>query len=257
MTLSLHGQPREVAVDRLRALGLSAYAARTFVALVALGDGTAADVSATMDVPRTRVYDAAEELRERGMVDVCQSTPKRFRPVSTETTGRRFLREYEDHVEALTEALEAVGAETHPVEQPGVWTVTGNDSVTDRVVEFVGAADEEVVYTADEGLLTDGVTGALRAASERGVDVRLAEMSPASTRRVHDAVPGATAFESLWDWSDTPAGRLLLVDERRTLVSVLVDGSATTGPRDETAIWGSGPENGLVVVLRALFGWQG
>jgi predicted transcriptional regulator len=193
--------PREVAVDRLRALGLSAYAARTYVALVALSEGTATDVSETVDVPRTRVSDAAEELRERGLVDVRQSTPRRFRPVSTETTGRRFQREYADHVETLTAAL--------------------------------------------------------RAASERGADVRLAEMSPASTRRVREAVPDATPFESLWHWSDTPAGRLLLADERRTLVSVLVNGSATDGPRDETAIWGSGPENGLVVVLRALFGWQG
>lgn len=251
-----HDQPREAAVDRLRSLGLSAYAARTYVALVALGEGTAADVSATMDVPRTRVYDAAEELQTRGLVDVRQSTPKRFRPVSTETTCRRFQREYADHVEALTAALDDVGTDARPVEQPGVWTVTGNETVVDRVVEFVDAAEDEVVYTAAEGLLTDEVTGALRAASERGVDVRLAEMSPASIRRVRDTVPDATPFESLWDWSDTPAGRLLLVDERRTLVSVLVSGSAD-GSRDETAIWGSGPENGLVVVLRALFGWQG
>ncbi|MEF8889850.1 MAG: helix-turn-helix domain-containing protein [Haloferacaceae archaeon] len=249
--------PREVAVDRLRALGLSAYAARTYVALVALSEGTATDVSETVDVPRTRVSDAAEELRERGLVDVRQSTPRRFRPVSTETTGRRFQREYADHVEALTAALDEVERETRPVEQSGVWTVTGRDAVVDRAVEFVDAADEEVVYTAAESLSTDAVTAALRAASERGVDVRLAEMSPASTRRVREAVPDATPFESLWDWSDTPAGRLLLVDERRTLVSVLVNGSATDGPRDETAIWGSGPENGLVVVLRALFGWQG
>lgn len=186
-----------------------------------------------------------------GLVDVRQSTPKRFRPVSTETAGRQFQREYADHVETLTAALDEAGTDTRPVEQPGVWTVTGRGSVTDRVVEFVDAAETAVVYTAAEELLTDEVVGALRAASERGVDVRLAEMSPASTRRVREAVPEATPFESFWDWSDTPAGRLLLVDERRTLVS-----ESTTAPRDETAIWGSGPENGLVVVLRALFGWQ-
>jgi hypothetical protein len=77
-------------------------------------------------------------------------------------------------------------------------------------------------------------------------------VSPASTRRVHEAVPAAESFESLWDWSDSPAGRLLLVDERRTLVSVLVTGS-TGDARDETAVWGSGSRNALVVVLGALF----
>jgi len=61
---------RAVAVEQLTALGLSTYAARTFVALVSLGKGTAQDVSEIADVPRTRVYDAVEELRERGLVDV-------------------------------------------------------------------------------------------------------------------------------------------------------------------------------------------
>ena len=38
--------PRSAAMEQLKALGLSAYAAQTFVALVSLGDGTAEDVSA-------------------------------------------------------------------------------------------------------------------------------------------------------------------------------------------------------------------
>jgi hypothetical protein len=71
-------------------------------------------------------------------------------------------------------------------------------------------------------------------------------------------VPGAELFDSLWDWSDDPAGRLLLVDRDQTLVSVLVpdDGDYPPEPRDETAIWGSGATNSLVVVLRAMFTWQ-
>ncbi|MBX0298224.1 helix-turn-helix domain-containing protein [Haloarcula nitratireducens] len=44
------------------ALGLNTYAARTFVALVSLDEGTAQDVSEVAEVPQTRVYDAADEL---------------------------------------------------------------------------------------------------------------------------------------------------------------------------------------------------
>jgi hypothetical protein len=49
-----------------------------------------------------------------------------------------------------------------------------------------------------------------------------------------------------------------MVDEEETLVSVLVDGEGdhSPEPRDETAIWGSGSTNGLVVVLKAMFTWQ-
>jgi hypothetical protein len=49
-----------------------------------------------------------------------------------------------------------------------------------------------------------------------------------------------------------------MVDRERTLVSVLVDGADDHPPEplDETAIWGSGEANGLVIVLQALFTWQ-
>jgi hypothetical protein len=49
-----------------------------------------------------------------------------------------------------------------------------------------------------------------------------------------------------------------MVDQEKTLVSVLVDGNGEhpPEPRDETAIWGTGQTNSLVVVLKALFTWQ-
>ncbi|WP_336036355.1 TrmB family transcriptional regulator [Halobacterium yunchengense] len=251
-------RPRSTAVEQLEALGLSTYAARTFVALVGLGDGTAQDVSEVADVPRTRVYDAADELREHGLVDVRQSNPKRFWAVSAETAGRHFEAEYAHRVSTLTAALDALEPTNRTSEQRGVWTVTGRDAVTERVAEFVSTAGDEVVFTTVDSLLTDGVVESLRRASDRGATIRFAEMSPSAGARLQREVPDARLFESLWDWSETPAGRLLMVDREKTLVSVRVDadGDRPPEPRDETAIWGSGPENGLVVVLNALFAWQ-
>lgn len=251
-------EPRSVAIDHLTELGLSTYAARTFAALVALGDGTAQDVSDVTDVPRTRVYDAAEELRKRGLIDVQQSMPKRFWPISVDTAARRFERDFRTRVDAVTTALRSLETDDRTREQRDVWTVTGRETVTDRVVEFVEEAEEEVVYTTAADLLTDPVVDTLSAASDRGVTIRLAGMSQPATTTIRDELPGANAFESMWNWSDTPAGRLLMVDRERTLVSVLIDGDGDHPPEplDETAIWGSGRANGLVVVLRTLFTWQ-
>lgn len=95
MSSDVPDDPRTVAIDALRDLGLSTYAARTFVALAALGVGTAKDVSEVSDVPRTRVYDAIDELSDRGLVDVQQASPKEFWAVSAETTGRTFQEEYQ------------------------------------------------------------------------------------------------------------------------------------------------------------------
>lgn len=251
-------EPRSVVIEQLEAFGLSAYAARTFVALVSLGSGTAQDVSDVSDVPRTRVYDAVEELRGRGLVDVQQSTPKRFWAISSETTGQRFEREYTARANRLTEALDSLEPVQRSEEQRGVWTVTGRDTVTARVLDFVEAAEEEVVYMTVDDLLTDEMVEQLRAASERDVSIRIANMSRDVEDDIREEVPDAEVFESLWNWSDTPAGRLLMVDGERTLVSVLVRGAGDqpSGAQDETAIWGSGETNSLVTVLKAVFTWQ-
>jgi sugar-specific transcriptional regulator TrmB len=248
-------QPRSTAVKQLKALGLSTYAARTFVALVSLGEGTAQDVSELADVPRTRVYDAADELRDRGLVDVKQSSPKQFWAISTETTSRHFEQEYEHRVTSLTDALDKLDITNGSTPQRGVWTVTGRETVTERVVDFISAADDEVVFMTAEELLTEEIVESLGRASDGGVSIRLAEMSDTTEDRLGQTVHGAQLFESLWDWSDTPAGRLLMVDQEKTLVSVLVDdnGEHSLEARDETAIWGAGSTNSLVVVLKALF----
>lgn len=103
---------RSTAVSQLSALGLSEYAARTFVALVTL-DGataTATDVSEVSKVPRTRVYDAADELAARGLVEVEHTRPRRFSAVSVETTRRRLEAEFTRRVTLLESALESLQA---------------------------------------------------------------------------------------------------------------------------------------------------
>jgi sugar-specific transcriptional regulator TrmB len=251
-------ESRDRAIEQLQQFGLSTYAARTFVALAELGTGTAKDVSRVADVPRTRVYDAVEELRERRLVDIQHSTPKRFTPVSAETTVRKFDEERRRRTDVLATALDHLEPVSPRKEQQGVWTVEGQTAVADRVLEFFAAADSEIVYMTVEDLLTEELVDGLGDAADRGVSIKLAGLSPEVQERIREEIPGADLFESLWVWSDTPAGRLLMVDGTQTLVSVLTNGRQRSppGPRSETAIWGAGETNSLVVVLRAIFTWR-
>jgi hypothetical protein len=83
-------------------------------------------------------------------------------------------------------------------------------------------------------------------------------MSDVTETEIRKQLPEAELFESLWDWSDTPAGRLLMVDGEKTLVSVLVPGNGDHPPEtlDETAIWGTGETNNLVLILKMIFTWH-
>lgn len=119
---------------------------------------------------------------------------------------------------------------------------------------MVADASDEVIYMGVDELLTEAVVEELRRTADRGLSIRLGGLSPTVHERIIEAVPQAEPFDSLWLWSDSPAGRLVMVDRQRTLVSVRP--TDDDGERDETAIWGAGDSNSLVVVLRAIFTWQ-
>lgn len=250
--------PRAAAIEQLEKFGLSRYAAETFVALASLGTATAREVSEVSDVPRTRVYDAVDELHDRSLVDVLQSSPKQFWASSAETTSRRFEHELERRTGILRTALDELEPTERRSEQRGVWTVNGQQAVTERALEFFEDAEDRIVYMSVQDLLTEDLIDGLADAAERGVSIQLGGVSPDVEARIRDAIPGATTFESLWVWSDTSAGRLLMVDGRQTLVSALVNGADTApgDPRMESAIWGAGESNSLVMVLRAIFAWR-
>ena len=240
------------AIERLQKLGLTEYNARIYVALLRLGSGTAREIAETTSVPRTRVYDGVETLEERGLVDVGHASPKVFRPVSRETVVGQFQAEYDETLRDLSEELSTLEPADPRHEQTGVWTVSNSKAVTDRVLEFVEEAGEEVVYMSVEELLTDGIIDALAAANEGGATIQIAGVSPATRDRIETAIPAAETFETLWEWSDTTAGRLLMVDRDTILISVLTNDDVP----EETAIWGSGSHNSLVVVLKAVFTWR-
>lgn len=258
MTTDPTNDSQSVAIEQLERFGLSSYAARTFVALTSLGMGTAREVSQVSDVPRTRVYDAVDELCDRGLVEIQQASPKQFWAISAETASRTFERELKHRAATLRNAL----IELEPVEkrdeQKDIWTVDSQTAVTERVLEFFATAEEEIVYMTVGELLTEDLIDELTDAAERDVSIKLGGVSKDVERRIRDEIPGASMVELSGSWSDTSGGRLIMVDRQKTLVSVLVDGTdaSPADPRSETAILGEGETNSLVVVLKSIFSSQ-
>lgn len=236
----------------LQEFGFSQYEAYTFVYLLRLGPSTAREIADYDGVPRTRVYDAVETLHEAGLVDVKYGSPQEYAPVSRETAIQLLDVQRQNTISELSGAIEELDPVENRPEEFGVWTVTGREAVTTRVQEFVEDADDQIVYMTVDELLTDAQLDSLEAAADRGVDLHIGGVSPEVRGRIRDRIPSASTFETMWEWSEFGAGSVLITDERTALASVLVDEDAPGGP-DETAIWGSGQQNSLVVILRTFF----
>jgi sugar-specific transcriptional regulator TrmB len=243
------------AVDVLQELGLKEYEARCFVGLSRLETATAKRLSEITEVPRTRVYDAVRVLEAQGLVEVQHASPQRFRAVPLTEATTTLRERYESRVDRLTDVLhdiDRVEADDDSAMQE-VWSMSGRDAIAARVRQLLrGAEDEVILVIGEESLLTDELVDCLNELD--GATVVIGATSEAVSDRIREAVPAATTFVSGLGWlhgmedgdEETTIGRLLLVDRANLLVSSL------SGAHEEQAVFGSGFQNGIVIVARRL-----
>ncbi|MFC4356446.1 TrmB family transcriptional regulator [Halobium salinum] len=233
------------AVESLQRLGLSSYEAKVFLALQKLGSGTAREIHQLADVPRSQVYGAADDLEARGLVEIQQSTPKRYRPVDLDSARKRLGEEIEREREQAFEYLAEVRSEREGTEtRDDVWTVRGREAISDRVATLVAEAERRVVFgTADPDLVTEELVATLESRADAGVDVTVLSEN-AEVRALFDGGPvEPVAVERP---PPGPGARVLLVDDDTVLMSVVADAELPETSR-ETAIWSAGTPFGSVI----------
>lgn len=225
------------AVEALRELGLSNYEARVFVALHRLGSGSAQDVASTSDVPRSQVYGAADDLAARGLLEVVESSPKTYRPVSLERARAQLRERVEAQAERAFENLETVAGDRGDATDAGdVSTVRGHEPIQDRAVDLVAEADDRVILVGtDAATLREDLAGALTERAAAGVPVTVVTADQSLAERFDD-VDGLGVVVSSASGDDGYAGRTLLVDDDTVLLSVPTDDDGHE-PFDEVAMW--------------------
>jgi hypothetical protein len=241
----------------LEELGFTEYESKCFVAATRIGTGTAKDVSDVADVPRARVYDCMDSLAERGLVDVQESKPKRYRAVRPETATATLRRTFDEKFARLDDLLPSLHATASESEEDDVWVIEGGADVAERMVTLVeDAADSVVVAVGAEGLLTDELLAALASAAERGVAVTVGSPGAPIRERVTATIPSASVMETWTWWKEFPirpgaVSSVLLVDGRALLVSSDDPGSLP-GRAGHRAVWTDGANTPLVGLLRPL-----
>ena len=241
----------------LETFGLTSYEAKCFVALTRIGHGTARELADIADVPRPRVYDSVESLRERGLADVQDSQPRRFRAPEPRDAVETIRREYGERLDRLDRLLPRLQSPEPRDERAGVWVVEGDDAVSDRLAGLADdATDELLLVVAVESLLTEELHRSLSAADERGVTITVGSPSPVVRETVGDLAPGATVLETWTWWEDHPIepgeiSSILMADSRELLVSSDLE-TDLPGVERHSAVWTDDERAPLVGLMRPL-----
>ncbi|NHX35791.1 MULTISPECIES: TrmB family transcriptional regulator [Halolamina] len=242
------------AAAALTELGLSTYAARTFVGLQKLGVASASEIAQVADVPRSQVYGAADELEELGLIDVQEGSPTRYRPVDIDEARELLYDRLHSTTEGAFDHLETVRGQQAPTDdREAIWTTEGRENVTARVTSLVAGADERVLFaTSRPSLLSGDVADGLADADAAGVDVIVASADAAVREAASEAGLSAVAVADATP--ELSVGRVLLVDDDTVLLSVRPTAEMQS-VADESAFWsdGTGFARVLAAVIRQAF----
>lgn len=247
----------EEVVELLETLDFTEYEARCFVGLERIRQGTAKEVSEVADVPRARVYDCMDGLKERGLVDVQQGTPREFRAVDPDEAVSMLDRQLSTVLDRIGTLLPRLQSPADKEEDGDVWVMEGDAEVSERMEGLLDDATDEVLLAiAVEELLTDELLTALRAASDRGVNIVIGSPAETVRERLRTALPEARVQET-WTWWDShpiqpgAVSAILMVDGAQLLVSADIQ-TSLPGVRKHRAVWTDGDTAPLVGMMRPL-----
>lgn len=222
------------AIEALQTLGLGSYEARVFVTLQQLGGGTAQAVSKHSEVPRSQVYGAADDLADRGLVEVVETSPKEYRPVGTDVARAILDDRLRRERDRAFENLEAIRSERESAGDGSVSTLRGRAPIDERLAETTTAADAEIVLVVPgDDDIPETLSDALLERAEAGVAITVVIQQQGSGLAFADH-PNVTVTVDRGG-TEGYTGRILLVDGHTILLSVLTDDGAE--PTDEMALW--------------------
>ncbi|MCD6461845.1 MAG: TrmB family transcriptional regulator [Thermoplasmata archaeon] len=128
----------------MESLGLSKYEARTYIALVAHGQGPADLIAETAGIPRTSCYKALESLEERGMAHVSEGRPRIFRAEHPAAVRKMFESRIEEAFSKLEMAYEVLSERGIP---QLVYTIVGKDRVLAKMGELLDGTERRFIIS--------------------------------------------------------------------------------------------------------------
>ena len=235
-------------LDALKSIGLNLYERKIFVALLAKGVATAAEVSEIATVPRSRSYDILESLSEKGFVMVQPSKPIKYVALAPQEAMERTKQSLRKKHDEMVERIDKIKASkvitemekiykdglnlVQPTEMTG--TLKGR-YVIDRQLKsaFKDAVKTIEIMTTEQGLsdLYSKHFRALKKANRSGVKVRV--VAPFSEDSIQKAFSQIAEIKRI----TRPQGRMAIIDGTNMLMSLTND--KDVHETQDIALWAS------------------
>jgi sugar-specific transcriptional regulator TrmB len=235
-------------LDALKSIGLNLYERKIFVALLAKGVATAAEVSEIANVPRSRSYDVLQSLADKGFVLVQPSKPIKYVALAPkdafERTRQVLAKKHDEMVDRISRLskspimsdLEGLHKKGIDIMQPSEMTGTlkGKHIINRQMRSALKEARKGIsILTTENGVndLYSSHFRVLKKLSKGGVKVKIA--APLSNNSAVKALSDVAELRALRN----PLGRVCIVDDSNVMLSLTDD--TKTHETQDVAFWAS------------------
>jgi sugar-specific transcriptional regulator TrmB len=227
---------------------LNSYEAKVWIALLGRGITSAGELAEMTGVPRSRTYDILESLERKGLVIMRLGKPVKYISIDPKEVIDKLKKqadiELQDRVSRIDEVKQnPIWADVVALYEKGVkkidptqisGAIRGRHHLHDRFEELFGEAKEELLL-ATSGVELNRVIEyhypALRAAKERGVEIRVAVTKEGLTEKNLKHSQELGEIRQLEDLET----RFLIMDGKEIIF--MLTGDQEVHPSYDTGVW--------------------
>jgi len=125
-------------------VGLSEYESRAYLALVALGSGSANFVANIAQIPRTSAYKVMKSLERKGFAKEKPGRPVSFTPTDPEELSKKLVEEVKESFAKVANLKDLLSERGVP---QLVYTIMGKERVLDKIGEMMDKSESSFVMS--------------------------------------------------------------------------------------------------------------
>jgi sugar-specific transcriptional regulator TrmB len=241
----------QLLIESLQQLGLTAYEAKILAALTQYGSRNAADLHTLSGVPRSAVYGVIDKLKNRGLIEIQNSKPMRYKAQEPERIITLLTKDYAVAVDFSLEQLENIYQKQEgTLEDNSAWNINGVKNVTDKILQMLESSNKEIIFSSSYVPLNQivavypimgSIWKEIREKISEGVKVKITVNDKIYADEIATELPGAEVKVYNKKNNSSPLmGGILSVDEKELLVVTVND---EIFPPNLNATWYCGKEH--------------
>lgn len=236
-------------LESLQNLGFTSYEARVLAALMKNKRATVSTLHSDSDVPSSAVYGVLKKLEKKGLIELENAKPIRYKCLSPDATISKLKRDFEDECIEVHSQLEQIyNTSSNGESDDEIWTIRGIKNVVGKIIDFIEEANDGILILTSS---TPFETLANRYPSSKkdylkimqlfnkksnyGVKIRFISSSKAEACKIKKLIPYASIkVNDLKEQEYDLKSFVMVVDNSEILLSTIKD---SDDDPELTAIW--------------------